>query len=359
MKTKNILTVEASDFNQIDQLNGQATIAKKGGSTATLDSEGKVIDLKGALQKYNGTFSQLDEINFIKGVERQMFEYQTEQFVYENLPKGLDKYRVEKKILENGAVAIVKLKEKYYALRFTTKQFNIYDEVDLIKIVEPRSDVLNGMEYDVKEKDVAIIRNNIRMQTIFKDIYRYIRNMERTLFQIEKNLTSSAPKGLINLKNSQIEFDEDGDSPYKSAMEYVANSQDTFFVITAKPILEQDAATSDAEQYFTPMELTDRTETLIRNYTFFKEQVKELVGVIPNTVNPKKARLTEQEASSDTTLPNSTKQHAIEVRKIDWENFNEVFNENVVIEAQSDERPADEEYDEEGNLIQKEENDEE
>lgn len=326
------------DLNLVDQYNGSGSVSAK--TELVFNAQGE--SLKGALKKYNGSFSMFDELQFIHQQKRQLFEYQTERYDYIALPLGLDKYKIEKKVIEDGSVLIVKVVDEYYALKYVIDTTDIYDEPRKVRVNEPKSSLHNKV-YDLANGDAIIIRNNQYRSVAFADAYRFIRVMEKTLYQMEKNLHTSAPKGLLNLKNAEIAWEEDGDSPYKDSMEMMINSPNTFFVIRNKSTDEQQLTADNSEPLYIPIEMTDRTDTLIKNYTFYKEQVKEIVGAGMNVLLGKKERVVTDELANQQSFANATFQHAFNIRKIDIEKFNKAFGENVEIVQQSDGRtPTDE-----------------
>lgn len=330
--------ITQEDMNGIDYLNGQGNVAKK---SQTIN-----VAFKGALAKYNGTFSQYEEIQFIRNILQQLYEYQTERFIYNNLPEGLTKYRLESKILENGSALIAKIGDNFVAVNYSVETINLYNEPVFVTILEPKSTSLNGKRVDLRGKDAHIIRNNEQRTTIQIRAYRYIKSMEKVLFQIEKNILSSAPKGIINLKNADIEFNEENQSPVKSSMEQMINGQDTFYALRAKSIEDYDATGDNTEQIFIPIELTDRTDSLIKNYTFLKEQLKELVGASVN-IHQKKERAITDEISGQQGFSISASQHAFNIRLNDIEEVNEKFGLNIIIEYQPDITPEEQEEEEE------------
>lgn len=333
--------VTAEDLNAIDMMNGEGKVNKKANTINVM--------FKGALAKYNNSFSQYDELMFIKGILDQIYEYQVERFEYSNLPEGLTKYRLETKILENGSAMVINVNGEYHAVNYSVETTNIYNEPVLTSILEPKSSMLNGVKVDLRDKKAVIVRNNEKRETILPRILRFVGDMEKILFQIEKNITSSAPKGILNLKNTEMEFNEENNSPEKNAMEHVINGQDTFYVLRTKTGEEYDAMGDNEDSLFIPVELTDRTDTLIKNYTFMKEQIKEIVGAAMN-IHQKKERAITDEIGSQQGFSVSAKQHAFNIRVQDLETLNKVFGLTVGIEFQLDTPPEEEQekIDEEG-----------
>lgn len=320
----NKTTVKNEDLNGIDALNGKGSVSQRDLLT---------MGLKGALNGYL-SFSQInDEFLWVQNQKEQIIEFRTEQLIYENLPKGLTKYRIEQKNIENGSVAIVKVLDNYYAVNYVQQEYNIYREPAIIKINEPKSEILHNKTFNVLNGEAVIIRDNMNMKPVFTRVARYIKATEKVLFQIEKNLTSSAPKGILNLKN--MEFDESQDGSTKKAMENVINGQDTFYVIRAIRNEEGEVDTNvmleNEEDIYIPIELTDRTEALWKNYLNLKEQIKEVIGALVNGNIGKKERQITTEVDSQQGMAESAKNHTINIRIEDWNNFNEVFGENVQV----------------------------
>lgn len=331
--------VTADDMNGIDYVNGEGKVNKKANTINVM--------FKGALAKYNNSFSQYDEMQFIKGILDQIYEYQIERFEYANLPEGLTKYRLESKILENGSAMVIAVNGEYHAVNYSVETTNLYNEPVLTSILEPKAPMLDGVKVDLRSGKAVIIRNNEKRETVLPKILRFVSAMEKILFQIEKNITSSAPKGILNLKNTEMEFNEENNSPEKNSMEHVINGQDTFYVLRTKTGEDYDAMGDNEDSLFIPVELTDRTDTLIKNYTFMKEQIKEIVGAAMN-IHQKKERAITDEIGSQQGFSVSAKQHAYNVRVQDLDTLNKTFGLSVQIEFQLDTPPEDEEQGKEG-----------
>ncbi len=338
MQETKITTVDEDDLNLIDKMNGEGKVASKG---PVYNDEGDT--LKGALTKYAGYLSYMDEQRFLRAQRQKLFRYQVERFNYLNLPDTLNKYRIEAKIIEHGSVAIVKIGDVYSAVNYTIKDFNIYNEPTVIQVMEPKSKILNGRVFTIGE-DVSIIRNNHGSFPLWQEAYRYINNMEKILFQLEKNVTASAPKMILNLKNG--EFEAPGEQGNKKSLEHVVNGQDTVYVYKPKSIQEQQAGGENDDPIYIPIELTDRSESLVKQYQFFKEQVKEIVGAAVLSMSPKKERLTTAESDNDQSISNAMRQHAFNIRKVDIETTNKVFGTSIAIEIQVDTSPEELDEDE-------------
>ncbi len=334
----NITEVVEDDLNLVDKMNGVGSIASKG---TVFSNAGR---LKGALDSYGGSFSKEDELIFLRSQEQKIYEYKTEQFNYLNLPKGLDKYRIETKILNNGYVGIIKHGDSFLAVNYTIKDFNIYNEPETVIINEPKSKLFNGKKYKFTDKTIGMIRDNIYGTSIFRRAYRLMSAMEKILFQIEKNITRSAPKGILNLKNNSIEFSEPKDDTTKGSMENIINGQDTFYTLRSQS--DYDMKNDNDEELFIPIELTDMSASLITQYSFFKEELKELIGAEMNIVQ-KKERLVTDEVNKQQGVTNATRQHALNVRERDIKVINEIFNLNIELEVQADEIEEPEENGEE------------
>ena len=331
------IIVDNDDLNAIDNLNGNSSISSKG--PVFNISNGDI--LKGALDKYNKGFSKYTELQFILGMKSMIYEYQVERFEYENFPDGLDKYRLETKIVNNGSVLVTKFLNKFYAVNYTTENFNMYEEPMTVIVNEPKS-LLNGKKIDLNDNGV-IIRNNHDKRVLYMNCFRFLKQMEKILYQIEKNLFSSAPKGIVNLKGSELSFADDNDNPERDSYEKMINGENTFYVIKSKDIGSTNLGDDNGDNMFIPIELTDRTDSLIKNYTFLKEQLKEMIGSESNTDVNKKERLITDEVKGQQNLATSILQHAFNIRKVDIERLNSFYGTNLTIELQSDER--DEEVD--------------
>lgn len=317
--------VNDKDLNGIDYLNGTSSLNFKGIEP---------IKLTGSLSKsiyYNNpNITWLyDEWLFIQNEYNKVINFITEQWEYENLPDDLDKYILEYKILTNGIAYFIKIGNDIYIVNGSVIERDIYNR-PLKIICNEESKLLNNKEFDI----FGYIRNNRESQGIFRQIFRSISGMERTLFQIEKNLTSAAPKGvIINPKGEEPDTEEANSK--SDIFESITNSQNTFSEIsldinqqqTLKEIMEG----SNISNLFIPIELKDRTEQLLKNYTFFKENLKEIIGSAVGSINPKQERLITSETTAQQDLSDNNKAHLFNIRQNDIKNLNKKLNLNIVI----------------------------
>lgn len=337
--------ITPKDLNGIDYMNSTASITKH---AKTLNFTLNGQELKGSLAKTGSTFSQYDELLFIQGIKEQIYNFHYERFIYTGLPRTLDHYRLESKLVEYGSVVIVKYgTDMYVAANYSILTINMYGEPVRVKVMEPKSSIINGREFDVTKDNAVIMRNSVSRMSPLILLWRYIRTLEKILFQIEKNLVASAPKGIINLKNKKIVFNEDQQAAVKQGMEQLINSQDTFFVLKNVSAKEFDSTGENEEPIYIPIELTDRAESLIKQFTFIKEQIKEQIGLMLN-IHQKKERVLESEITQQQGFSAAQKQHALNIRKIDIEKVNEKFGLAITIENSDDEfdNPEDEEDEE-------------
>lgn len=338
-------TVKEDDLNGIDGLNSSASVNTKDGLPA-LNDDGTM--LKGALSKlsiYQGQLRALEEQQWIQTTKNQLFDLQAMNFKYNNLPEELDIIRIETKPFENGSAAWIRVFEKLFVVNYSIEEFNLYEEPTQIKVLEPKAPAIDGKIFTIGN-NCSIFRNNPKMISFYQKAYRFLKGMEKTLFQIEKNLTASAPKGLINPKNNKLStsFEEDNENPMQNSLELIANGQNTFYVLKAGDDIN---AMQDDNPIWIPMELTDRTENLIKNYTFFKEQLKELLGESQN-IHQKKERVNTEELEQQKGLAEKTKLAMFETRRIDIERINKVFGTNIQIELVEDEEEEPKENMEDG-----------
>lgn len=323
--------VKTSDLNGVDYLNGRGTISKKGELPPTQEDG---TTLKGALSNYNGVFSTYQEQQWISNFINDLFSLQAMNFKFNGLPSELDITRIERKPFDSGSSAWVKIAGKIYVVNYTIKEFNLYNEPTHIAVNEPKAENINGMEF-VIGKDCEIYRNTLSSMSVFDKVYRYINTLEKILFQIEKNLLTSAPKGILNIKQNKLEsaFATEGENSVKKSFEVMINGEDTFYMLKRGD--GYDPLDADNEMW-TPIELTDRTDTLIKNYTLMKEQIKETMGESPN-IHQKKERTITDEVDQQKGLSEKVLRGMFEVRKIDLEKINKTFGTNISIELLQDE----------------------
>lgn len=327
--------VTTKDLNMIDAMNSNGNVQAREGQPADTPVGDGRKSLKGALAAYGGSFKPYDEYLFIEGLRTQIYEFLSEQYDYgDTLPKGLTKYRVERKLIENGITFIVKEGDTYFSCVGSVTDWNMYKEPVGFIVNEPYS-ALNGRKFGQNDEWV-FIRNNVKQNSKLKTLFRYFSDLEKVFFQIEKNLLASAPKGLIDTRLGSIEWGEELQNGFKNAMEVVINSQDTFFELKVPENVMSAGrgaglTTGDNKNVFIPIELTDRTDNLIKNFTFIKEQIKEIIGADLNSVLGKKERMINGEIDNQQSLSDKTETHGLNIRINDWNFFNETFGENVVI----------------------------
>lgn len=320
-------------------LNGVAALSGSGSISNDYALLGK--GLKGRLAAYNyKIIRKSKEMIFLRTKINQVYEYQTERYKYSDLPKGLDKYKIENKVIKDGSCLIIKLGDTYYACNYVAIQWDIYNWPTQVKILEPRSSVLNGKEVSTNDPNVWLIRNNAKFISVFPFIFRLVDQMEKTLFQLEKNLLASAPKGIINPKNGTLSTIQDNEGAIEEAMEDIAKSENTFFFLNSQENYEMSR--ENGEQIFIPLQLEDRTDTLIKQYLFLKEELKEMIGGIPNMIK-KAERVQNGELQGQDSFAASSRQHGFNVREVDIKAINEKFNINIKLEYQSDNREDEEE----------------
>ena len=317
-----------------DDLNAQFAATS---AVSVSDKGGVPVPIKGtwysAYKKYVKQLDILKEKEFIEGMREDILKFEMERYEYKNLPEGIDKYRIENKLLNSGSVVFVKLENSTFAvMNYTMIDYNIYNEATIIEINEPKSN-MNGKRLNVANGEAVVYRNNIFLNPSFVLVKRYINAMEKILFQIEKNITAAAPKGIINLKNSEMIFDDGDNAAMKQSMEQIINSEDTFHAIRRS---EDYSATGENEDpIFIPLELRDRSDELIKLYTFAKEQIKEKIGAAIN-IHQKKERAIVGEIDGQQGFSTSNRQHPQNLRQVDIDKINKAFNLNIEIEILED-----------------------
>lgn len=333
----------AEDLNGIAHLNAKGVVQTKDGIPPLKEGRSLGPLLNQKIAQHNAKIDNLETLAWLEMVKNQLFDLQVMNFEYENLPEELDIIRVEKKLYEKGSTAWIRVDGTIYVVNYVQKEWNLYNEPTAIQVVEPKAESLNGRLFNVADGDVVIFDNNPYRQASFLNIQRYIRGLERTLYQIEVNLTKAAPKGLILPKNNKLEtaFSEDGENPMADSLEWAINSEQTFYVLKGG---EDVNLMEGQDQIFIPIELTDRTELLIKNFTFFKEQIKEAMGEAIN-IHQKKERVNSDEMAQQRGMAEKIKQSMFKCREIALDKINKTFSTNITIQL-VDVEPQEEEGDE-------------
>lgn len=310
--------VTEKDLTIIDSMNGQGNVSSKGLPPTNDLGE----SLKGALNQYQVNSILNKEKQWIKITLDALDAYQTEMFEYDGLPVELNKYRLESKVLKNGSAAIIKLSGKLYACNYSTLEFNMYDDPTKIKVVEPKS-VLDGVEFDIQKEQVVIFKNNYVMTSTYVRIYRYIKQLEKVLYQLEKNTMAAGKKLIFNMSKGKIGISPDN-TPYSNSLEQIINGQNTAFEWNG------DLGFGDKELPFWEIIIEDRTDLLIRQFTFFKELIKENLGGEIN-IHQKKERVITDEVENQQGLANNINLERFGVREICVQEMNEKLGTSITI----------------------------
>jgi hypothetical protein len=336
MKTE----INGKDLNGVDALNGRGAIASKG-TLQNFDTY-----LKGAfnpLSKFGVYDIDINkERNFIQTLLSQCLYFITEKFEYKNLPYPLTKYRIEDKLLNNGMVGILKLNDYYWAVNVVYASdsndfgLNIYNEPTQVKVIEPRSFVLNGKLFNVGE-DIFIIRNNLNRTPFHNSVIRFIYSMNETLNAIDQSSKISMDK--LFLSPSTTLGAEEGSNA--NTLEEAFNSSRLIHQLAIdlnykdaenKIHPEESILQSIATEKVIHFKLTDRLKELIQLYSFHKELLKEVIGAGVNIVNGKKERMITDEIETQQSISDEMLRHFLNIRKNDYELLNKKFGTNIQID---------------------------
>lgn len=336
--------ITSQDLNLIDGINGKATLDYK---------EYVPLELKGAFAEFNGNYSNgefnswlQNRLLYIQLKKEEIINLICEMWDYKNLPENFDKYNLETFLCENGSVAFFKNGTDLIFTPYSIEERDIFNNPIKIKTLTPNDKVNNKILTSGK---FEILKNNRNDASVFILTIRYLNGMEKTIYELEKNITASAPKGII-INNGQVITS--GENTNKSdSMNSIVNGQDTFYEMNISDISQSGSILADdRNQLFVPIELRDRTDELIKNYSFYKEMLKEEFGFGVNILNGKKERLITDETENQQELSDMNRVHMFEIRKLGIEKINKKFGTNIIIEDKESKRAKDLEDKQNGEL---------
>lgn len=256
--------------------------------------------------------------------------YYFNKYKIDNLPKGIDKFKLLNFIFTNGSVVVFKMGGEYYTLPFTTDKYDLYGEPKVITPFTPfnRNVKLKQM---VVNKECVILRDSIdgvstNIKT-FGILYKMWQLLEDTANQYNEIANDAI------LSRLKIAVGDDVDD------ETIKNIEQAF--MSGKFVIKFDFESIDLNQFLAgkgtnpqgqAMTSMSRQKDLTETFTFLINQIK-LHMLEKTDPNPqKKERKNVQETIKEDTFIDKADISKMEILEQGILKINELFNENITIE---------------------------
>lgn len=260
----------------------------------------------------------------------------TSHFEYKGLPDEIKPHHIENILNKEGSGAFVKLNDKYVIVNYDTKKTNIYGEATNITISLPNK------HYDKKNfkaDNFVIMCNNTQKSSTFNDTIQYLEGQYSALEALRRNNVTSQPKGIFLQKSFT---DENGTmKPIEMSLNAVAEGTNTFYTLSFadSELKYQKSMTMDngIKDFFIPIEFTDRTDNLIKEVQFWKNEIYEQIGLKVNLSMDKKEKLITSEIQSNSSNSDDILDNKLKVRQSACDEINKKFGLNISVELKTDE----------------------
>jgi len=272
-----------------------------------------------------------------------------ELFKYNNLPTGLDKYKIETILNNNGIVGILPVSKDLF---IPVTVFNAFEDKQeknkealehyryfsgarpsFVKIIGDFPLIIKPIIQAKKnnflvDKDIFVIRNDLYQHSSLILIARYLQDWLQILNQIELNINKALPKALyISDNNANL-----NESLLKQTLNNFATNSDTFQPIILEQSLLDKMVSMGIKAPYIPMQFEDVTVMLKGLNDYFENKIKEIMGHKTLRVSDKQQRLVTQEIETASTLSDFNLEHKINIRNLDFEILNKVHNLNIKVE---------------------------
>lgn len=247
-----------------------------------------------------------------------------QQYKFSNLPDELDCFNFFDCLIEYGRVALWKHGNSYVYSDFTIINEN-YDK-------SPKQiEVKKGSVFKKLTKDkFSIIRFDVSESNIYYKVIQYIHSMILNLRKLHNNTMKSSVKGLI--LGNLLDDINGQQTPLADSLENIINSDKTFFSINLGDLENDDllkalakAKGKDSNFLFDTLKIDDMSESYMKTFNFFKELIKEIIG-LDIDMDEKKERKITKEISAQQGMGKALLWHRYEVMKNDIELANKKFN---------------------------------
>ncbi len=325
VKTPDV-TITEKDLNGVALASGAGSVAYNKVPPYGLKSPNDFYLSKFSNGLKYGSYSLYNEALFLWNFKTMLEEFCYEKIEYTGLPEELNRYRIERKLLENGAGAFTKIAGKYYFLVVTMEEINLYHEWTEFIVNEPKSDILHGKK--LTTKNAVLIRNNIAKMSLLVKAYDFIQQMQKALDVLAVALPLLAPKGAVKIAEDQ--FENSSGTPIKDEFARFFQSKSTVIALKARNTGNLKIDDNTAQEFWTPFQLEVNIDAIIQVYSFYKEQLKEFFGAEMNVLQGKPERLVTDEINQQQTITNNVLLHMVNVRNQDFSEVNKKFGLNIV-----------------------------
>jgi len=268
---------------------------------------------------------------------------------YNDLPTGLDKYKIETILNNNGIVGILPVKEDLF---IPVTVFNAFEDKqeknkealehyryfsgarpDYVKIIGDFPLIIKSIIKAKKnkflvDKDIFVIRNDLYQHSSLILIARYLQDWLQVLNQIELNINKALPKALyISDNNANL-----NESLLKQTLNNFASNSETFQPIILEQSLLDKMVSMGIKAPYIPIKFEDVTVMLKSLNDYFENKIKEIMGHKTLRVSDKQQRLVTQEIETASTLADFNLEHKINIRNLDLEILNKTHNLNIKVE---------------------------
>ena len=267
---------------------------------------------------------------------------------YDNLPTGLDKYKLETILNNNGIVGILPVKEDLF---IPVTVFNAFEDKQeknkealehyryfsgarpsYVKIIGDFPLIIKPIIKAKKnnflvDRDIFVIRNDLYQHSSLILIARYLQDWLQILNQIELNINKALPKALyISDNNANL-----NESILKQTLNNFATNSDTFQPIILEQSLLDKMVSMGIKAPYIPIQFEDVTVMLKGLNDYFENKIKEIMGHKTLRVSDKQQRLVTQEIETASTLSDFNLEHKINIRNLDLEILNKSHNLNIKV----------------------------
>lgn len=257
------------------------------------------------------------KLNFFLRIKNYLFE----KMEVEGLPDNFDKYQFLDKVF-NGSMALLEFRKKLWPVNITILQFNFINEPVKIKVIEPLSNLLNGMEYVRDEfgefNKIHEVRFNYDRNSLWYKIYPFLDQLEEVWNVFIADNRHILDKFLINgrlLKQEQLE---------QVLNQIVTSKGKTIHVVDFDTSVEDIVGDQKNLMIQIPYNQFS-TDRVIKKYEFIiKEAFKEIGIPFNNQADKKGANVIEKEITTETETTEYIFKNYISVMNNDLEKFSDI-----------------------------------
>lgn len=268
------------------------------------------------------------EDGYIWNLICQIRNWHFSKFKYNNLPKGLNKTVLENNLLVYGRVALFKYGDGYKSFPFKIDTVDMDGFPKNITVYAP-GDLNYEKKLTVGKNAVIIVNNNdgliftINNSPFFGPIWR-VWSLIMDVVNAKKAMGITYKINIPRIAIMDVEPEE------RELLRASLENVDFLFDYDAKGYATEGRLKGDVVNniFQTESRITDMTT----NFQNYLEILYTALGINHNPNNNKKERQINMEVQSNNQILTSQIETELEVREQRFEIFNEIFNENVIIE---------------------------